>query len=342
MQIEQVDPRDERVFAEWYAVVDEVHRDERPESPGWLVGELRETALAGQPAPDGTPPADERRDTLLLRVDGRAVAAGRLDLPLADNTHTASLVLSVLPGVRRQGCGTTLLEEMTERARAAGRTVLMADVDEPPALVGRSPGRAFATRHGFTCAITEVARDLRLPVDPARLDAIDEACAPYSVGYRVVTWQDRCPDELVEDRAALSRAMSTDVPLGELDWREEQWDADRVRRNEELVARQGRTFLAAGAVHERSGRLVAFTELGVPLAKPERVYQWDTLVLREHRGHRLGTLVKTAVLRLVAERVPDARVVSTWNAETNAPMIAVNEALGFRTNGALTSWQRTL
>jgi thymidylate synthase (FAD) len=71
---------------------------------------------------------------------------------------------------------------------------------------------------------------------------------------------------------------------------------------------------------------VAFTELVASDGLPERLVQWETFVLAAHRGHRLGTLVKTAVLRRVAAELPQARRVVTTNAEVNGPMIAVNDA----------------
>ena len=75
---------------------------------------------------------------------------------------------------------------------------------------------------------------------------------------------------------------------------------------------------------------------------PERAYQWGTLVLAEHRGHRLGMLVKLAALRALQAASPSTRSVSTWNAEGNTPMIAVNEALGFVPVGTLSSWTQRL
>jgi RimJ/RimL family protein N-acetyltransferase len=98
--------------------------------------------------------------------------------------------------------------------------------------------------------------------------------------------------------------------------------------------------LTGGAV--RDGRLVAYTELHVPLEQPERAQQGATLVLREHRGHRLGARVKTAVLRELAATLPQVRRISTYNAESNRPMVAVNEALGFRRAGGLSAWTRRL
>jgi RimJ/RimL family protein N-acetyltransferase len=85
----------------------------------------------------------------------------------------------------------------------------------------------------------------------------------------------------------------------------------------------------------RDGPLVAFTDLQVPLAQPQRAHQGGTLVLREHRGHRLGALVKAAVLRELGETLPVVRRISTYNSEGNVPMVAVNEALGFRPAGQL-------
>jgi hypothetical protein len=58
--------------------------------------------------------------------------------------------------------------------------------------------------------------------------------------------------------------------------------------------------------------------------------QQATIVAPEHRGHRLGTLVKVALVRELQRAFPDKRVVHTENAETNAHMVAINEALGFR------------
>jgi RimJ/RimL family protein N-acetyltransferase len=136
--------------------------------------------------------------------------------------------------------------------------------------------------------------------------------------------------------------MSTDVPKDEMDWREEVWDAARVRRNEDLSRAMDRSWVGAGAVHVPTGRLIAFTVMGVPRSRPERAYQWETLVQSDHRGHRLGTLVKLAALQELAAHDPRIRFITTWNAQENAPMIAVNDLLGARVNGRLAITQKVL
>ena len=335
MDVSDVDPRGGDL-ADWHAVHVAALRAGRPDDAVPPVEEVRAGALAGLPERD---PSELVR-LLLARQDGAPVGALRVELPLRDNQHLVWAEAHVLPAARRRGVGTRLLEAAEAAARQAGRTLVTTDLDEPPAVVGRSPGRAFLTRHGFACALTEVRRDLSLPVPPQRLADLERGARAHAAGYRLVSWADRCPDELVEQRAALGRVMSLDVPLGTLDWHEEAWDAARVREREALLTEQGRSLITAAALHEATGTLVAYTELAVRPAAPGLVEQWDTLVVRAHRGHRLGLLVKVAALRRLAAEHPGARRVATTNADTNSWMIAVNEALGFVPNGVDTSWQR--
>lgn len=337
MQLTEVDPSDGPAFAAWHAVAEAARAADHPDDAALAADELRAQALACGSGTDG--PVVVR---LLAVSDGpTTVGAASVELPQRDNRHVVEVPhLAVLPRRRREGVGTRLLAGVEALASQEGREVLIAELNEPRATVGRSAGRAFARARSFSPGRTEVRRDLDLPVDPALLDALERQAAGRARGYAVRTWVSSCPDELLEDRALLSRRMSTDAPHGELPLEEKDWDGDRVRRAEALLRAQGRERLGAGAVHEASGRMVAFTELAYSLAQPQRALQWDTLVLREHRGHRLGLLLKVANVRLLTARSPATRRVSTWNAVDNAPMVAVNEALGARANGQVVEWLR--
>jgi hypothetical protein len=76
--------------------------------------------------------------------------------------------------------------------------------------------------------------------------------------------------------------------------------------------------------------VVAYTDIAVTPHESERAYQWGTLVRPDHRGHRLGMAVKVANLRLLQETQPEVTTVITFNADVNAPMVSVNEEMGFR------------
>ena len=87
------------------------------------------------------------------------------------------------------------------------------------------------------------------------------------------------------------------------------------------------------ARHDASGDLAALTQMAVDPADPGWGHQLITAVISKHRGHRLGLLVKTAMLELLASTEPQLERISTWNAETNRHMIAVNQVIGYTVLG---------
>ena len=283
---------------------------------------------------------DERRLAWAAVLDGQVLGALDVHLPVHDNRHRLEASIAVHPDFRRRGIGTALLDQAERAARSEGRTVIGAESDV--AAGHDDPAAGFAARHGFVAAL----RDLRsaLPV-PTSADALDEAhieAQKHADGYETLTSWDRIPDEWLADRAVLAQRMSTDAPRGQLDTTETAWDEDRVRRFVESALEQGRRLVETVARHRDTGRLVAFTTIGIAKQTPERAYQWDTLVLREHRGHRLGQLIKAVNLQALITELPEVRRVLTWNATENEPMLRVNRALGFAPAGHLTEWQKAL
>jgi hypothetical protein len=95
--------------------------------------------------------------------------------------------------------------------------------------------------------------------------------------------------------------------------------------------------VAAG--HEGGGELGGLTEVGVEADVPDWGFQELTAVARPHRGHRLGLLVKLAMLDLLAAREPQVTRIVTGNADGNRHMIAINEQLCFRVLSRWPSWE---
>ncbi|WP_336707082.1 GNAT family N-acetyltransferase [Oerskovia sp. USHLN155] len=292
-------------------------------------------------------------------VASDVVGRGLVGLPQKGNTHVAIVYVGVAPAHRGQGIGAALWEECLRIARDAGRTVLLSDsahAPEPPPGPGAldsptgsgrvpldDPGTRFALSRGF--ALEQVMRQSTITLPP-RADVVDPlrdaARAAAGDDYRVHLWQDTVPEAWIDDFAVLETRMSTDAPSGGLDLEEDPWDADRVRVASQSFADRGQGYLVAVAEHVPSGRLAAFTMVSYPHDRAEVVIQEDTLVLREHRGHRLGTLVKIAVLDELALVRPSSRRIHTWNAQENRHMLAINEALGFEVASVTAEWQLRL
>ena len=188
----------------------------------------------------------------------------------------------------------------------------------------------LAQSYGF--ALVQIERVSRYDfADPGIDPAVALAEAErVSSDYELHAWEGAADASLQDDLAVLKARMATDVPSGERTVVEQVWDAARVRRMDEQILTTGRLFRAV-ARHRATGRIVALSELVAPRSRPDGLIdQWDTIVLPEHRGHRLGMRVKAANLIAVRDALPGARAIITWNAEENRHMLDVNEALGFR------------
>jgi GNAT superfamily N-acetyltransferase len=246
--------------------------------------------------------------------------------------------LAVDPRHGGRGVGTALLHEVRAQAAAAGRTSLLTEVDCPLDAGEGWPGARFARATGMTMRLGDIRREVSLPVDQTLWRRLRAEADRHSTGYRLRSWAGPTAVGDLPAMAALLARMSTDAPLGDLEYEPETWDAGRVLDEEARYTAQGYrwwTVLAETAAGEPAG----FTQLGCGHRQPQRLWQWDTLVVREHRGHRLGLAMKLVVVDAAASAQPTATSVTTWNAASNAPMIAVNEAMGFGAVEATQEWQ---
>ncbi|GAB3829529.1 GNAT family N-acetyltransferase [Kribbella italica] len=315
MQIVEVDGHDPVEFARFFAVRDDVRRAEQEFPVGLGQEETRGLFTGNDP--------DERSNGLGL-VDGDTwLGMAWLDWWLTENTHVVDVEIAVDPRFRRQGVASQLLDEVKARALADGRTQLTTSVIASPD--GTSSGTAFAEARGFVRKHTELHQVIELPMDDAVVDALGRAVP----GYELVQWGDRTPDAWLGEFADAYTVMSRDVPHGDRSVEIQVWTPERLVAREKRRVEQGRFTHTTVAV-DGDGRLAAYTQMGGNRAVPERLYQYDTFVRPDHRGRGLGIAVKIPNLRSLQAELDHPAVLHTWNAPENAPMIAVNQKLGFR------------
>jgi GNAT superfamily N-acetyltransferase len=332
MELLVVDGRDPELFERFFRLRDDVRRveEEFPVGFGLEEARVRFTGTHSDVRVDG-----------LAAVDGDSwLGIAWLDWWLLENTHTVEVELAVDPAYRRRGVGSFLLEAVAERARADGRRLMSGSI-LADAATGRSAGTAFAERRGFVQRHVELHQVIELPLSDERIAALETRIAGQHEDYRLVQWREHTPDEWLEQFADALSVMDEEVPTGELDLEPTRWTPKRIRGAEARRLKQGRFCHTTVAVAS-DGRLAAFTQMGGAAGTPDRVYQWDTLVRPEHRGRRLGMAVKLPNLRSLQAELDHPAVLHTWNAPENAPMIAVNNHLGFRPVNHRGNWQREL
>ncbi|MHA6524639.1 GNAT family N-acetyltransferase [Tessaracoccus sp. G1721] len=292
---------------------------------------------------EGTRPEYSTHVPFVAYDSSEAVAVAFMELPRIDNRHLAFLSIAVAETHRRRGIASALLERALEEARADGRTTFQAWTWEPATPSGTrtlsaaegdgsidpdSAGAAFLLGRGFRLVQVETVSGLTLPAQ-SRLDADAAAArAATSDDYDVVQWLGSTPQHWRGDVADLMVAMSTDVPKGDAALEAEVVDEERVASADEAIIRGGCESFYTAVRHVPSGRLVAFTRLIREHGRPV-VDQWETLVIRGHRGRGLGWFAKTHSHAKVRSAWPETHRLITGNASENSYMLDINRRLGY-------------
>lgn len=320
VEVIEVDPHDEAALREYWEAEQAAIRHDRPDAilRSWLAL----CSFTRSPGPI------YRRQLLAARDGGRTVGVADLGFWLQHNTHLAGLEISVLPDHRRRGVGRALHEEAARRCREAGRTTVCGEAHAPAgkSLASAVPGR-FAEALGYSSVHEEDHLVLRLPVPVEDVRRLRDSVGEGASTYDVVTWGNRCPDEYVDAFCAMNTQMSADVPSGDLDVEPVVWDEERLRTSEERTAASYDRVTAAARRRE-DGVLVGYSLLYLPKGE-DHVLQDDTLVMPDHRGHRLGMILKLATLDVISREHPERRTLHTWTDPENHAMYRTNTAFGY-------------
>ncbi len=297
---------------------------------------------------------DQPRRLVVAKVDGRIVAEASYETQIGEQADTGWLAVHVLPDFRGHGLGTALAEEVERMARADGKAkaIVYSAVQDvagdripSPTGFGSIPAEhrdvRFLLARGYS--FEQVERLSRLPLPVSRLDElVAAATAASGPDYRVHLWVGGSPERWLDDMAVLATRMSTDAPSAGLEEPEDVWDAARVIAADARSDASPRDRVVAVVEHVPSGHLAGFTVLSVPQQLHRSVAQYATLVLKEHRGHKLGMLLKVANLQHLESVKPGHPSVTTFNAEENRFMLDVNEAVGFVPIGVESAWRKDL
>ena len=320
VDIVEVDPSDEAGLRAFWEVEQAAVRADRPRA---LVRTWR-TLLNNAQSPNPR----YRRTFLAARDGGATVGVAEIGGSVADNTHLASLEVGVAPARRRQGIGRALFEEAARRCVDSGRTSVVGEAYVPTGLApGEAAAYAFARVMGLTPVHCEDHLVLALPGEADSLARLRADAVAKASGYQVLTWSGACPEEHAEAFCAMRTRMDQDVPSGEIDHTPVPYAVERLRTDEASVARSYAGITAA-ARRRRDGVLGGYSQLYVPHGETE-VLQDDTLVMPDHRGRRLGTLLKLATLEVLGAEHPGTRSVHTWTAPDNLAMRRTNEDFGY-------------
>lgn len=148
----------------------------------------------------------------------------------------------------------------------------------------------------------------------------------------------RIPDEYLAEVSQVMMVMNT-APSGDLIQEDRVVTPAMIREQEAGLEADGEVRVLMAVEQVSSGAFVGYTEVFWTPERAAVVYQGATAVHADFRGLALGKWLKAAMLRYVREQVPGAQVVRTANAESNAAMLGINQALRFAPFMTRIEWQ---
>jgi mycothiol synthase len=270
---------------------------------------------------------------LAENVDGAPVATAACWSNAAGDQRVMECDLLVVRDRRRQGLGTHLLGSICEVTESESRPLLVwSTFDAVPA------GEAFARRLGARVARVNRTSEVQLAdVDWIMVESWMREGPVRAAGYYLEMVDGVYPYERYADAVILHHIMQT-APRDDL-------DVDDVIVGEDDIAEHDRALVETGRqrwtifVRDPSGVCVGGTEVTFEPWDPSTVLQQDTGIDPRHRRLGLAKWAKAAMLARIRSEQPQAQRVRTGNAFSNAPMLAINDALGFKVIDTSTEWQ---
>lgn len=317
----------------------------------------------------------ERVVLLTARTDGQLAGRAEVRLPLIVETRSAQIFLAVDPDRETGGVGSELLAAAESVAQSEARRVMVIHSEhpgpqdiqgdgrigsatgalpiiDPDAWISAADGSGrlpvanrqtrFAVRFGYELqTVSDVSR-IRVPLDPHEHERLSSEVEshPGAEDYRIHTWMGAAPQNWLDSLAKLHERIPSDSFVPPRLWAEEPWDADRVRRTEALREENGDISLMSVVEHVPSGELVGMTEVVLPGPDASICFQDETVVLRDHRGRRLGLRLKLANLAALERQTPNVHSIYVWTHSGNIRMNWVNRRLGAQTLGRSAVWSR--
>ncbi len=271
-------------------------------------------------------------------ADRAVVGTAWMFASTADNRHLCYFSLGVAAAHRRRGIATKLFAAYVRFAAEHERTTLMFGSD-----FFYDGAEAFAESLGAPVAFRGHVNQLALDDVP---DGLAERWIATALAFEGAAEQydlewvpgPEYPDEYVDDVIAVYDVLANDAPMDGIPLEERHATAEQLRAQAARTVGFGRERWTLLARHRASRAPVGYTEMFLPNDDPLRVYQGATAVHSAHRGHALGRWLKATTLqRLRAER-PSTKYIRTFNADSNDPMLAINNAMGFKPLHVGTRW----
>ena len=264
-----------------------------------------------------------------------AVGRASIFVPRMDtNQHVAQFEIGVLSEHRRHGLGSRLLSKVAGVAQKEDRTLLVGDTRTTV-----MAGEKFMNAIGANIGLASHSNDLKIAdLDRGLIEEWLRQAPERAAGFELVEWIGRYPEEHMDAVVEMMESINL-MPKDDLEIEDFHWSPEQIRQIDDAMEAQGTLRWTVVAREESTGRFAGFTEMNFNPRKPQVADQLGTAVFREYQNRGLGRWMKAAMLAKVLAEKPEVERVRTGNAHSNAPMLKINNELGFRPSMTMNLWQ---
>jgi len=251
------------------------------------------------------------------------------------NKNILWIDLYVRQPYRRQGIATQILPTLIERATHYGATVIQNGTSI-------KHGWTYAEALGAQKALNErVSRMVMAETDWAMLDRWIDDGKKRNPDVEIIRSERLPPEEDIEAFCDLVTQLDRTVPLEDAEEENYTLTVEELRKSNQRTIDRGNMYVCLYA-KDSDGALMGMTGMFHAADIETISYVGLTGVLEKYQGRGLGKYLKALMSYDLRENFPKVEFVNTDNAESNAPMLSINERMGFKPHKSWIAYKITV
>src|SRR5215471_10366439 len=236
---------------------------------------------------------------------------------------------------RRKGIATLWLPFLARFMEELGCTVV-------GSYATQETGHAFLKHVGAEPKLSDIESRLRLSeVDWPMMRRWVAEGQERSPQTKLEIYDGPLPEAMWPEFARRRSELLNTIPFENLDIGEIIITPERMRFFYEQAAQVG-DVLHNVLTREPNGVISGMTDVTWAPHRPRLIEQDFTGVRPDARGRGLGKWIKAAMVLHIHDLYPEAEAITTGNAGSNAPMLKINRAMGFKTYQTGVEYQMSL